>query len=198
MFEFYNLQILYLRTATSYLQIRSFACVTFNDSISLYTVTVSNFCHHFCHPAVVNVAEIYWIQGLSYFCKRSELLLQLISWVICLVDVTFIIWCVLLCSYHLRILFFIFSYRNLKQIASSFVCVVLSAQVVIMWFWQHTAAVSGVIFTCAWCVLRGDNIISLTGLIHVKCNSMEQSYSQLEEGLWCSALPCFFLSKVIK
>jgi hypothetical protein len=59
MFEFYNLQISYLRTATSYLQISSFACVTFNDSVSLYTVIVSNFCHHYRRPAVVNVAEIY-------------------------------------------------------------------------------------------------------------------------------------------
>jgi len=96
MFEFYNLQILYLRTATTYLQISFFAYVTFNDSVSLYTVIVSNFCHHYRHPALVNVAEIYWIQGLSYFCKRNELLLQLISCVICHVHVTFIIWCVLL------------------------------------------------------------------------------------------------------
>jgi len=59
MFEFYNLQILYLRTATTYLQISFFAYVTFNDSVSLYTVIVSNFCHHYRHPALVNVAEIY-------------------------------------------------------------------------------------------------------------------------------------------
>jgi len=58
MSEFYNLQILYLRTATLYLQISSFACVTFNDSVSLYTVTVSSFCHHY-HRPTVNVAEIY-------------------------------------------------------------------------------------------------------------------------------------------
>jgi hypothetical protein len=67
MLEFYNLQILDLRTDTSYLQISSFACVTFNDSVSLYTVIVNDFCHHYCRPAVVNVAEIYRIQGLSYF-----------------------------------------------------------------------------------------------------------------------------------
>jgi hypothetical protein len=89
--EFYNLQVLDLRTDTLYLQIISFACITFNDSISLYAVVVNDFCHHYCRPAVVNVAEIYQTQGLSYFCKRSELLLQLISCVICHVDVTFII-----------------------------------------------------------------------------------------------------------
>jgi hypothetical protein len=59
MFEFYNLQILYIRTATLYLHISSFASVTFNEGVSLYTVIVSNFCHHYCCPAVVNVAEFY-------------------------------------------------------------------------------------------------------------------------------------------
>jgi hypothetical protein len=37
------------------------------------------------------------------------------------------------------------------------------------------------IYMCLVC-LKGNNVVSLTGLICVKCNCMEHSYSQPEEG----------------